>query len=280
LNKFEVRPTSVNYHVDTSGTFRGMAFAKYKNIDESTKAYELLNGLEVTGRKIRVEFKRKGSNASANPSQQKLEKEKQERTPEKQQNVPNVHLDLDNLDEDTKKFYEQLVAFKENPTMAELTFPHTLASYQRKQVHYLADKLGLNHESDTKNGNQRHTLVIKKGPVMSSSALNDDNNNNSNSIPKRRNSRAKTWSTEKNKDFDNDGHAESSKGSHSNYTTNATQTIIKSPKLSPSFPTGSPPIRGHLKNALTIQPVRQPRGPDGTRGFTAGRGKQLMQSIT
>jgi len=39
LSKFEVRPTSVNYHVDASGMFRGMAFAKYKNIDESTKAY-------------------------------------------------------------------------------------------------------------------------------------------------------------------------------------------------------------------------------------------------
>jgi len=79
LNNFEVRPTSVNYHVDASGMFRGMAFAKYKNIDESSKAYELLNGLEVAGRKIRVEFKRKSSNASANPSQQKLEKEKQEK---------------------------------------------------------------------------------------------------------------------------------------------------------------------------------------------------------
>jgi len=131
LNNFEVRPTSVNYHVDASGMFRGMAFAKYKNIDESSKAYELLNGLEVAGRKIRVEFKRKSSNASANPSQQKLEKEKQEKTPEKQY-APNVHLDLDNLDDDTKKFYEQLVAFKENPTMTEISFPHTLTSYQKK----------------------------------------------------------------------------------------------------------------------------------------------------
>jgi len=215
------------------------------------------------GRKIRVEFKRKNSNASTNLSPQKLEKEKLERTPEKQQNA--LNLDLENLDEDSKKFYEQLIAFKENPTMMELAFPHTLTSYQKKQIHFLADKLGLthfSHENDTKNGNQRHTLVIKKSP------LSDDMN----STPKRRNSRAKTWSTEKNKDSDYDNYSESSKGSHS-------QTMKSSPKLSPSFPSGSPPVRGHLKNALMIQPVRQPRGPDGTRGFTAGRGK-LIQSVS
>jgi len=287
LNNFEVRPTSVNYHVDASGMFRGMAFAKYKNIDESSKAYELLNGLEVAGRKIRVEFKRKSSNASANPSQQKLEKEKQEKTPEKQY-APNVHLDLDNLDDDTKKFYEQLIAFKENPTMTEISFPHTLTSYQKKQIHHLADKLGLSHfslEGDGKNISQRHMLVIKKGPASyfqnTSSVSSEDNNNANFSGIKRKNSRTKNWSIEKNKDSENENHAESSKNSYSNHSVNIPQTpaMKSSPKLSPSFPTGSPVRVSHLRNSLSIQPVRQPRGPDGSRGFAAGRGK-FIQSVS
>jgi RNA recognition motif-containing protein len=281
LNKCEVKPTSVNYHVDASGMFRGMAFAKYKNTDESSKAYELLNGLEVFGRKIRVEFKRKNSNASANPSQQKLEKDRQEKALEKQ-NASNVHLDLENLDEDNKKFYEQLVAFKENTSMTEFTFPSALSSYQKKQINHLADKLGLTHESDAKNVSQRYSLVIKKGPVspanFASTASSDDSSTNSNSSNSRRkNSRAKNpWLAEK-KDSDSESHLE--KGSYANINIPQSGPLKSSPKLSPSFPTSSPPLRGHLRNSLSIQPIRQPRGPDGSRGFAAGRGK-LIQSVS
>jgi len=172
--------------------------------------------------------------------------------------------------------------------MTEISFPHTLTSYQKKQIHHLADKLGLSHfslEGDGKNISQRHMLVIKKGPASyyqnSSSVSSEDNNNANFSGTKRKNSHAKSWSTEKNKDSENENHAESSKNSHSNHSMSIPQTpaMKSSPKLSPSFPTGSPPVRNHLRNSLSIQPVRQPRGPDGSRGFAAGREK-FIQSIS
>jgi len=163
-----------------------------------------------------------------------------------------------------KKVYEQLVAFKEIATMMELTLPHTLTSHQRKQVNHLADKLNLAHisqvmENDNKNS-QKHSFVIKK--ITSS----DENTNSA----KSKNQRPKSWSAEKN--------ATESVGTEQKRNTISIPQRSSFTRLSPS---NSPPIRNvqnYLRNTIAIQPVRQPRGPDGTRGFTAGRGKLISSS--
>jgi RNA recognition motif. (a.k.a. RRM, RBD, or RNP domain) len=52
-------PQSINLHFDNMGVFRGMAFIKYRSLDDAIKVYEALNGYDVGGRKVRVEYKRK-----------------------------------------------------------------------------------------------------------------------------------------------------------------------------------------------------------------------------
>jgi len=38
--------------------FRGMAFVKYKEIEHATSVFANLNNLDISGRKVRVEYKR------------------------------------------------------------------------------------------------------------------------------------------------------------------------------------------------------------------------------
>ncbi len=72
-------PQSINLHFDNLGVFRGMvsiksryslyyyrslvlriqAFIKYRLLEDAIKVYESLNGYDVGGRKVRVEYKRK-----------------------------------------------------------------------------------------------------------------------------------------------------------------------------------------------------------------------------
>lgn len=37
----------------------GMAFVKYKDIEQGMKAFEAMNGMDIQGRKLRIEYKRK-----------------------------------------------------------------------------------------------------------------------------------------------------------------------------------------------------------------------------
>lgn len=55
----EQKPESVAFHHDSSGTFRGMAFAKYRSIQDAVFVFDHINGIDVGGRPIRVEYKRK-----------------------------------------------------------------------------------------------------------------------------------------------------------------------------------------------------------------------------
>lgn len=53
------KPLNVSYLYDASGMFRGMAFVKYKDIEQSLKAFEAFNNMDINGRKLRIEYKRK-----------------------------------------------------------------------------------------------------------------------------------------------------------------------------------------------------------------------------
>lgn len=46
-----------NYHFD-NGVFRGLAFANYKTPEETEIVVNAVNGLDIGGRKLRVEYKK------------------------------------------------------------------------------------------------------------------------------------------------------------------------------------------------------------------------------
>lgn len=50
-------PYAFNYHFD-NGVFRGLAFANFTSTDETSLVVNQLNGREIGGRKLRVEYKK------------------------------------------------------------------------------------------------------------------------------------------------------------------------------------------------------------------------------
>ncbi|SCU89054.1 LAMI_0D12244g1_1 [Lachancea mirantina] len=50
-------PYAFNYHFD-NGIFRGLAFANFATTEETTQVVQTLNGKEIGGRKLRVEYKK------------------------------------------------------------------------------------------------------------------------------------------------------------------------------------------------------------------------------
>ena len=51
------KPYAFNYHFD-AGIFRGLAFANYRTAEEADQVYHAVNGFDVQGRKLRVEYKK------------------------------------------------------------------------------------------------------------------------------------------------------------------------------------------------------------------------------
>ncbi|EIN07665.1 hypothetical protein PUNSTDRAFT_53067 [Punctularia strigosozonata HHB-11173 SS5] len=51
-------PYAFNYHLDQSGAFRGLAFANFRQPADADAVVVALNGFDVQGRKLRVEYKK------------------------------------------------------------------------------------------------------------------------------------------------------------------------------------------------------------------------------
>lgn len=51
-------PYAFNYHIDTNGQFRGLAFANFRVAADADAVVAALNGFDVQGRKLRVEYKK------------------------------------------------------------------------------------------------------------------------------------------------------------------------------------------------------------------------------
>jgi RNA recognition motif-containing protein len=90
-----------------------MAFVKFKEIEHGTKVFEMMNGMDINGRKVRIEYKRKV----------------------KEVEVP--------LDDDVDKLSETLQNFTTG-SLTEIAFPCS-SSFQRKHLHQLAENFGLGH---------------------------------------------------------------------------------------------------------------------------------------
>ncbi|MDP2436090.1 MAG: R3H domain-containing nucleic acid-binding protein [archaeon] len=137
LSSYDTKPENVAFHYDASGMFRGMAFVKYATSEEASEIYEKINGMDVGGRSIRVEYKK---------------------------NATDKKLEFDPTDEEMKRTYEQLFHFKTQSKLPILSFPSTLSSYQRRQIHIVADKLDLDHYSEG-DGENRYLIIAKREPT-------------------------------------------------------------------------------------------------------------------
>jgi RNA recognition motif-containing protein len=51
-------PYAFNYHLDQQGAFRGLAFANFRQSTDADAVVAALNGFDVQGRKLRVEYKK------------------------------------------------------------------------------------------------------------------------------------------------------------------------------------------------------------------------------
>ena len=67
-------PYAFNYHFD-NGVFRGLAFANFTSADETEMVIQSMNGYEIQGRRLRVEYKK----MLPLQERERIEREKRER---------------------------------------------------------------------------------------------------------------------------------------------------------------------------------------------------------
>ncbi|KAK5949697.1 Peptidyl-prolyl cis-trans isomerase pin4 [Knufia fluminis] len=178
-------PYAFNYHFD-NGVFRGLAFANFTSPNETEQVIQALNHMELSGRKLRVEYKKMLPLAE----RERIEREKRERRgqlEEQHRPLPSDRLhtqvsmsalsqarntpsplshrqsarpsaDIDMNDPVTLEFYTQLTLFKLNAEPETLIFPQDLPPENRRLVHTLAHHMGLLHTSHGM-GEQRQVHV-------------------------------------------------------------------------------------------------------------------------
>jgi RNA recognition motif-containing protein len=192
------QPYAFNYHFD-NGIFRGLAFANFQNPVDTQTVIEQLNGYEVQGRKLRVEYKK----MLPEHERERIEREKREKRGQLEEQhqpitlhsqssmhslnaahtsrtrnsplrkspaeaparsaAPNPHAgpgDVDLNNPDTLSFYTELMLFKSDPSREIIVFPSTITPQQRRTVHILAHNMGLEHRS-VGEGQHRQIHVIK-----------------------------------------------------------------------------------------------------------------------
>eukprot|EP01113_Clastostelium_recurvatum_P050769 TRINITY_DN969_c0_g1_i1.p1 TRINITY_DN969_c0_g1~~TRINITY_DN969_c0_g1_i1.p1 ORF type:complete len:465 (-),score=126.80 TRINITY_DN969_c0_g1_i1:163-1557(-) len=288
-------PQSVNLHYE-GGVFKGMAFIKYRQLEEAVKVFDNLNGVDVGGRKVRVEYKRKHKEKAVvgSPGTAMLG------------DVPAEWTE----DEELKKIWDTLNDFKGNHTQMELSFAPTLTSVHRKHIHAMADKLKLTHFS-LGDDHDRHICVSKKNgsserrgiDIQSGTRSRGNSGAGMGRSFEGQGSLGKSWERDRPADpagssfgmSSSFGRGQRDRGmsggsssynrssylssspmdSHGSGRLSATSPTSMlgttppkysgfNPSSNPSTPVGSASAHG---DAPLFQPVRQPRGPDGSKGF-------------
>ncbi|KAI8461849.1 hypothetical protein BY996DRAFT_4572994 [Phakopsora pachyrhizi] len=215
-------PYAFNYHFD-NGVFRGLAFANFRSASETDAAVAGLNGFDINGRKLRVEYKKvlqagekeriEREKALKRMRSMQLQKESinephqihhhpQPLLPasvnmgygsysnsyeEDYRHLPRsshsihqfsstnggavestkVSRELDMNDPQTLELYSRVLVFKEDNLRDELAFAKSLSGAQRRIVHQIAKKLGLEHRSDGL-GEERFVVFSHNGSGNSS----------------------------------------------------------------------------------------------------------------
>ncbi|KAJ9629183.1 hypothetical protein, variant [Exophiala oligosperma] len=179
-------PYAFNYHFD-NGVFRGLAFANFTSPQETEQVIQALNHMDLSGRKLRVEYKKMLPLAE----RERIEREKRERRgqlEEQHRPVPQSQLhnqlslssiprntpsplshrggnkpDIDMNDPKTLEFYTEMTLFKRDVSREVLIFPPTLDPASRRIVHTLAHHMGLMHTSRG-SGDQRQVHIHRAAP--------------------------------------------------------------------------------------------------------------------
>ncbi len=195
-------PYAFNYHFD-NGVFRGLAFANFTSPQETEQVIQALNHMDLSGRKLRVEYKKMLPLAE----RERIEREKRERRgqlEEQHRPVPQTQLhnqismssmprntpspmshrggkpgqfsssqatgdvltnvtDIDMNDPKTLEFYTDMTLFKRDVSREVLIFPPTLEPHHRRIVHTLAHHMGLMHTSRG-SGDQRQVHIHRAAP--------------------------------------------------------------------------------------------------------------------
>ena len=209
-------PYAFNYHYDTSNpnvepAFRGLAFANFRTPHDASSIVAALNGFDVLGRKLRVEYKK-----VLHPEEkERIEREKALRrmaslglnnnngnfdnslrsafrqhdftdSPpntydsvlsdrDSQASPPTMHhAELDLNDPSTLEIYSRILVFKEDRMRDELAFSKTLTISQRRIVHLVAQRLGVYHYSIGQ-GDDRYAVVSRNPPNDTLNVIRNDN---------------------------------------------------------------------------------------------------------
>jgi len=201
------QPYAFNYHFD-NGVFRGLAFANFQSAEDTRVVIDAMNGMDVHGRKLRVEYKKMLPEAE----RERIEREKRERRGqlEEQHRAPMLHQqssvqslggmsqaqsrgtshlggsgrlparqtptlgdypagDIDLNDPQTLEFYTELAMFKRDETREILVFPAHIAPEHRRSIHILAHHMGLEHQSIGE-ADSRQLTVLKRQPSPTGNA--------------------------------------------------------------------------------------------------------------
>ncbi|KAI1815657.1 hypothetical protein GGS20DRAFT_314662 [Poronia punctata] len=174
------QPYAFNYHFD-KGVFRGLAFANFSTPEDTAIVIQKMNGMEVMGRKLRVEYKK----MLPQDERDRIDREKREKRGqlEEQHRAPlPVHQqsalqalglsvnkqpsnsplrDVDLNDPATLEFYTQLTLFKNDPSREVYIFSPDIAPEQRRQIHILAHNMGLEHRS-VGEADRRQIQIMKR----------------------------------------------------------------------------------------------------------------------
>ncbi|KAL7895570.1 hypothetical protein HDV64DRAFT_96091 [Trichoderma sp. TUCIM 5745] len=185
------QPYAFNYHFD-NGVFRGLAFANFQSAEDTRIVIEAMNGMDVHGRKLRVEYKKMLPEAE----RERIEREKRERRGQLEEQhrapilhnqssiqslggmsqsqartasaapiAPGSHLgDVDLNDPQTLEFYTELAMFRRDDSREILVFPPGIAPEHRRSIHILAHHMGLEHQSIGEADSRQLTVLKRRQP--------------------------------------------------------------------------------------------------------------------
>ncbi|KAF9532419.1 hypothetical protein CPB83DRAFT_867705 [Crepidotus variabilis] len=122
-------PYAFNYHLDQQGSFRGLAFANFRHSVDADAVVAALNGFDVQGRKLRVEYKK----VLQAGEKERIEREKAIRRMRSMQ-LEKEHTNVNQLYED----YGSALSSAFSP---QRSFSSSSA-YQQQQVSYSPPGLG------------------------------------------------------------------------------------------------------------------------------------------
>ncbi|CAK7567737.1 MAG: Peptidyl-prolyl cis-trans isomerase pin4 [Sporothrix epigloea] len=172
------QPYAFNYHFD-QGVFRGLAFANFQSASDTKLVIERMNGLDIQGRKLRVEYKKMlPEHERERIEREKREKrgqlEEQHRGPAHQISISSMataasaqraHLNeaasrIDLNDPAILRMYIELYMFLNDDSREVHIFPTETTPEDRRRIHVLAHNMGLEHTSIGE-GDKRQVHVSK-----------------------------------------------------------------------------------------------------------------------